>query len=42
MIKIDTDEGKHFNTSHLGYNGEVVLEFAENNAFFQVLKIKNL
>ena len=42
MIKINTDEGKHVNTSYLGYNGEVVLEFAEDNAFFQVLKIKNL
>ena len=42
MVKINTDEGKHVNTSYLGYNGEVVLEFTEDNAFFQVLKIKNL
>jgi hypothetical protein len=42
LITINTDDGNHVSTSYLGFNGEVVLEFAEDNAFFQVLKIKNL
>ncbi len=42
LITMNTDDGNHVSTSYLGFNGEVVLEFAEDNAFFQVLKIKNL